>query len=264
MKYSQAGLGRIFVIRLEDGDIVHEEIEKFAREKKISAASLIVLGGADAKSVLVTGPEQGRAKKIVPKSEVIMPNGISPGRSVRAMLSQKITKIPPVKIEPGSVKRASAPKIRLAAFGISNPTHQTIPLTDITAAVDIAAAARRMILSLAGKTPREDADSSLKESSVSLQRILYMINKERITTGVIKRTSFQVVPHNPPNIQNVISGSSLKGSEIYFSKPIPAVKSAEIVIPESIRRSTHPPNLILLAIVYDNNNPNPANNAAVP
>ncbi len=30
MKYSQARLGRIFVIRLEDGDIIHEELEKFA------------------------------------------------------------------------------------------------------------------------------------------------------------------------------------------------------------------------------------------
>ncbi|MDY6863052.1 MAG: DUF296 domain-containing protein, partial [Thermodesulfobacteriota bacterium] len=29
MKYSQAKPGRIFVIRLEDGDIIHEEIEKF-------------------------------------------------------------------------------------------------------------------------------------------------------------------------------------------------------------------------------------------
>ena len=32
MKYAEARAGRIFVIRLEDGDIVHEAIEKFARE----------------------------------------------------------------------------------------------------------------------------------------------------------------------------------------------------------------------------------------
>ena len=32
MKYSQARQGRTFVIRLEDGDIVHEKIEQFARE----------------------------------------------------------------------------------------------------------------------------------------------------------------------------------------------------------------------------------------
>jgi predicted DNA-binding protein with PD1-like motif len=71
MKYSQAKPGRIFVIRLEDGDIVHEEIEKFAIQQKIKAASLIVLGGADVKSVLVTGPEQGRAKTIVPQRHML-------------------------------------------------------------------------------------------------------------------------------------------------------------------------------------------------
>ena len=38
MKYSQASLGRVFVVRLEDGDIVHECLERFAREQAISAA----------------------------------------------------------------------------------------------------------------------------------------------------------------------------------------------------------------------------------
>ena len=71
MKYSLAKPGRIFIIRLEDGDIVHEEIEKFAKENHIQAASLIVLGGADAKSTLVTGPEQGRAQQIVPQVHML-------------------------------------------------------------------------------------------------------------------------------------------------------------------------------------------------
>lgn len=66
MKYSEAKQGRIFVIRLEDGDVVHETIEGFAKEQGIKAASLIVLGGADAGSRLVVGPEEGRAKTIVP------------------------------------------------------------------------------------------------------------------------------------------------------------------------------------------------------
>ena len=66
MKYSEASQGRIFVIRLEDGDILHEAIEEFAREKGIGAASLIALGGADEGSRLITGPEEGRAEKIVP------------------------------------------------------------------------------------------------------------------------------------------------------------------------------------------------------
>lgn len=71
MKYAQAKPGRIFVIRLEDGDIVHEEIETFAKKNKIKAASMIVLGGADNGSVLVTGPEQGRAEQIIPQVHML-------------------------------------------------------------------------------------------------------------------------------------------------------------------------------------------------
>ena len=66
MKYSQAKQGRIFVIRLEDGDIVHDAIERFAREQGIRAAALVIVGGADAGSRLVVGPENGRTEVIVP------------------------------------------------------------------------------------------------------------------------------------------------------------------------------------------------------
>ncbi len=71
MKYSLAKPGRVFVLRLEDGDVVHETIEAFAREQGIAAASMIILGGADAGSILVTGPEQGRAQPVVPKTKVL-------------------------------------------------------------------------------------------------------------------------------------------------------------------------------------------------
>ena len=71
MKYSQAGQGRIFVIRLEDGDIVHEELERFARDKGIQAASLTIIGGADRDSKLVVGPEKGRSRTIVPMEHVL-------------------------------------------------------------------------------------------------------------------------------------------------------------------------------------------------
>jgi predicted DNA-binding protein with PD1-like motif len=47
MKFSQARQGRVFILRLEDGEIVHEVIEQFATEHGIKAASLIVVGGAD-------------------------------------------------------------------------------------------------------------------------------------------------------------------------------------------------------------------------
>jgi predicted DNA-binding protein with PD1-like motif len=71
LKYSEATQGRIFVIRLEDGDIVHESIEAFAAEKSIRSATLIIIGGADKQSRLVVGPEDGRAEKIVPMTHML-------------------------------------------------------------------------------------------------------------------------------------------------------------------------------------------------
>ena len=66
MKYSEAQYGRVFVIRLEDGEIIHETIEKFAREKGIRTGALIILGGADEGSKLVVGPEEGRGVPVIP------------------------------------------------------------------------------------------------------------------------------------------------------------------------------------------------------
>ena len=66
MKYSQAKQGRIFIIRLEDGEILHETIENFATEQGIQAAYMIVLGGADSKSRLVVGPLDGQASPVIP------------------------------------------------------------------------------------------------------------------------------------------------------------------------------------------------------
>ena len=71
MKYSQAKQGRIFIIRLEDGDIVHEEIERFAKEKSINAAALIIVGGADEGSKLIVGPKHGRAVPILPMEHIL-------------------------------------------------------------------------------------------------------------------------------------------------------------------------------------------------
>lgn len=66
MKYSEAKQGRVFVIRLEDGDIVHEVLEQFAIDHNIEAASLMVVGGADDGSHLVVGPEEDRGLPLNP------------------------------------------------------------------------------------------------------------------------------------------------------------------------------------------------------
>lgn len=66
MRYSEARYGRVFVVRLEDGEILHEKIEELASKEGIGAAALIALGGADAESRLVVGPRAGRARPIEP------------------------------------------------------------------------------------------------------------------------------------------------------------------------------------------------------
>ncbi len=66
MLYSEAKQGRTFVIRLEDGEIVHETLERFAIEQGIKAASLIILGGADRHSKLVVGPMESRSQPVIP------------------------------------------------------------------------------------------------------------------------------------------------------------------------------------------------------
>jgi predicted DNA-binding protein with PD1-like motif len=71
MKYSQARQGRVFILRLEDGEIVHEVIENFAAEQKISAATLLILGGADDGSRLVVGPREDRGLPLEPMELVL-------------------------------------------------------------------------------------------------------------------------------------------------------------------------------------------------
>ncbi len=71
MRYSEAKAGRTFVIRLEDGEILHEEVERFAKDKGINAAKLMIVGGIDKGSKLVVGPRISRAPLIEPMEHII-------------------------------------------------------------------------------------------------------------------------------------------------------------------------------------------------
>ena len=71
MKYTEARQGRVFILRLEDGDVLHEIVEDFAREKSINAGMLIAVGGADEGSRLVTGPVDGRQMPVEPITLVL-------------------------------------------------------------------------------------------------------------------------------------------------------------------------------------------------
>jgi len=71
MRSEEAKMGRVFVLRLEDGEIVHEIIETFAREHQIRAAALVLLGGADDGSTLVVGPEEDRTLPVIPMTQIL-------------------------------------------------------------------------------------------------------------------------------------------------------------------------------------------------
>jgi predicted DNA-binding protein with PD1-like motif len=65
MQYGEGRLGRIFVLRLEEGERLNDTLEAFAREQGISRGLAVFLGGAGDQSRMVVGPEANRPE-IVP------------------------------------------------------------------------------------------------------------------------------------------------------------------------------------------------------
>ena len=71
MKWSEARQGRAFVLRLEDGEVLHEQIEAFASERSIRAAAVVAVGAAGPGTRLVVGPEDAEARPIRPMQQVL-------------------------------------------------------------------------------------------------------------------------------------------------------------------------------------------------
>jgi predicted DNA-binding protein with PD1-like motif len=57
MKYTRGSVGRIFLLKFDDDDILIKELDKFARREKLKCASLIFMGALK-KGDLVTGPKK--------------------------------------------------------------------------------------------------------------------------------------------------------------------------------------------------------------
>jgi predicted DNA-binding protein with PD1-like motif len=66
MQYSEGNLGRIFALRLEDGEPMPQTLESFLAERGITHGLAFMVGGADDGSKLVVGPEEGRALPVHP------------------------------------------------------------------------------------------------------------------------------------------------------------------------------------------------------
>ena len=69
MRASEGQLGRVFVIRLEDGDAIPACIESFAEEKRISVGQVILIGGIGDGQVVV-GP---RHSNEMPPEPMLVP-----------------------------------------------------------------------------------------------------------------------------------------------------------------------------------------------
>lgn len=69
MKAAEGRIGRVFVIRLEDGDIVPDCIEQFAAEQGVEVGQAVLVGGIGGGKVVV-GP---RETETMPPEPVLMP-----------------------------------------------------------------------------------------------------------------------------------------------------------------------------------------------
>lgn len=92
MKVCEGQIGRVFVMRLEDGDVVPECIEHFAEENGISVGHVILVGGIGDGEVVV-GPR--RSHEMPPQPMLLPIDGahevagvgvlVPPGRSSPAV-----------------------------------------------------------------------------------------------------------------------------------------------------------------------------------
>lgn len=57
MKYTQGTIGRVFLLKFEDDDILLQELSALAKKEKIKAATLVFIGALK-KGDLVTGPKK--------------------------------------------------------------------------------------------------------------------------------------------------------------------------------------------------------------
>jgi predicted DNA-binding protein with PD1-like motif len=69
MKSCEGKIGRVFIIRLEDGDLLPGCIEKFARKNKVTMGHVILVGGIGGGQIVV-GP---RRSEQMPPEPMLLP-----------------------------------------------------------------------------------------------------------------------------------------------------------------------------------------------
>lgn len=71
MRFTEGKLGRVFILRLGDGDCLPDALEEFADKRKISNAICFLVGGAKKNSKVVVGPKDGDALPPDPMSVLL-------------------------------------------------------------------------------------------------------------------------------------------------------------------------------------------------
>lgn len=69
MKASEGRVGRVFVIRLEDGDILPDAVEQFAADQGVSVGHVVLVGGIGGGQIVV-GP---RKSEDMPPDPMLLP-----------------------------------------------------------------------------------------------------------------------------------------------------------------------------------------------
>lgn len=87
MDFTEAQLGRIFVLRLHQNETLHQVIEKFASEKQVASALCFFLGGAEDKSKVVVGPKDGNA--MPPQPMITLLRGVHEGCGVGTIFTDE-------------------------------------------------------------------------------------------------------------------------------------------------------------------------------
>jgi predicted DNA-binding protein with PD1-like motif len=87
MQFTEAKIGRIFVLRLHDGDHLPDVLESFAAGKNVTTALCFFLGGAKEKSRVVVGPREGYT--LPPEPMVTLLNGVHEACGVGTILADE-------------------------------------------------------------------------------------------------------------------------------------------------------------------------------
>ncbi len=105
MQFTEAKLGRTFIIRLHDKDRLPDALEDFAEKKKIQSAVCFLVGGAKKYSRVVVGPKGN--EEIPPEPVVTLLGGVSEAAGVGTIF----------------LNEAGKPKLHMhAAFGRGEKT----------------------------------------------------------------------------------------------------------------------------------------------